>query len=100
MVRERLPFKESTARRFMIISGDERLRNAAHARHLPSSWMALYELTKLKDDEFDQLVEEGVIHSEMQRGDIKKHEKQTLVCISSVLSDTVIQSLLIGTGSL
>lgn len=56
-----------------------RANKAQAAHHLPHSWMTLYELTKLDDEAFARLVEEGVIHSDMQRGDIKKHHsKQAL----------------------
>ena len=35
-------------------NGDRRFSNATDARHLPSSWMTLYELTELSDGQFER----------------------------------------------
>ena len=67
-----LPFGASTARRLMIIAQDERLLDRAHAHDLPPSWMTIYELTKLDDDALERAFADGVIHPEMERGDIAR----------------------------
>jgi hypothetical protein len=58
MVRGNLPFKESTARKFMKISAYALTKSFTCERFIPL-WGTLYKLTKLDD---------GIIHSDMQRG--------------------------------
>lgn len=65
-----LPFTASTAQRLMKIAADGRLSHAARVQHLPASWGALYELTKLDDATLDGLFEAGTIRPEMSRDDI------------------------------
>lgn len=59
-MRGSLPFGERTAQILMKISRDERLRKANHDSLLPNSWMTLYELTKLEDSEFEQMVSDRI----------------------------------------
>lgn len=70
MVENELPFKPSTAQRLMIIARDQRLVNPAHVQLLPPNWGTLYELSRLPDDRFHELIEDGTIHPEMQRKDV------------------------------
>lgn len=52
----------------MSIAKDERI--ATHVSHLPASWGTLYELTKLKDEQFQQAVQNGAINPGMERADV------------------------------
>ena len=70
MVGSELPFGARTAQRLMAVASDQRLLNATHASVLPSSWMTLYSLTKLSDDEFGAALEQGVIRPDVQRSEI------------------------------
>lgn len=60
MVESDLPFGRKTAHALMKISSDERIRemsNVHHDRHLlPTDWNALYQLTRLSDDEFAEFM--------------------------------------------
>jgi hypothetical protein len=67
MVEDDLPFGARTARRFMAIADCVRLRT--HASVLPSSWMTLYELSRLDDYEWAAI--EPHLSPELQRKDIK-----------------------------
>jgi hypothetical protein len=67
MVQDELPFGPRTAQRLMAIAGDERLTKAPHASLLPQSWMTLYELTRLTDEQFAAAVADGAINPEMRR---------------------------------
>ena len=75
MVENALPFGPRTAERLMAIAADQRLRNPTHVSHLPCSWGTLYELTKLSDERFAELLADGTINSEMTRADIMQVEK-------------------------
>jgi N6-adenosine-specific RNA methylase IME4 len=70
LVDEDLPFGRRTAQRLMAIAADTRLQNATHVSHLPASWGALYELTRLDDDHFETALADGTINPEMERGAI------------------------------
>ena len=67
-----LPLKACTAQRLMKIASDTRLTNPAHGPHLPPSWRTLYALTLLSDDQFRLAMEQGAIHSEMERADAQE----------------------------
>ncbi|WP_202801491.1 hypothetical protein, partial [Bradyrhizobium genomosp. III] len=69
MVRNELPFSESTARRLMSIASHPTLANRAHVNDLPASWGTLYELSKLKPEDLERALEHGVINSKMERKD-------------------------------
>lgn len=70
MMGDSLPFGARTAQRLMALGKDARLR--AHASHLPASWATLYELTKLKNDQFEARILDGTIRPEMERRDISQ----------------------------
>ncbi len=76
-----LPVSPRTARRFMQIAGDVNIRRylddsdskTAHVTVLPADGLLLAELCGLPEDEFTGLIDQGVIHPEMKRGDVKRH---------------------------
>lgn len=78
MVTEDLGLHVRTAQRFMAIARcdfiDEQA-NATHGSLLPSSWKTLYELTRLGDDKCSELLEAGVIRSDMEHKDAAVHVK-------------------------
>ena len=49
MIRDRLPFGESTARRLMIIAEYSILSKRAHGHVLPPAWRTVYEVKGLRD---------------------------------------------------
>jgi hypothetical protein len=67
---ERWRFGPRTARRYMAIASDERIRT--HGSEMPPSWRTLYELTRLGDDEWAARLEDGTINPDMERADIEK----------------------------
>lgn len=70
MVEESLPFGNSDARRLMIVARHPQFSNRAHTHDLPSSWMTLYELTKLTNGQWEQAVEEKLIRADVQQKEI------------------------------
>jgi N6-adenosine-specific RNA methylase IME4 len=79
MVEDDLPFTKRTAQMLMKIARDPRLKSEPGGSHLPPSWRTLYELTRLGDQEFNRLLEEGVIRPDMQRQEISKARRQATV---------------------
>lgn len=71
MVEGQLPFGMRTAQQLMAVAWDERLRNANHGSHLPSSWKTLYALTRLDNETIEKGFENGAIHPKLERKDIK-----------------------------
>lgn len=69
MVRDELPFSESTARKLMSIASHPTLANRAHVNDLPVSWSTLYELSRLKQEDLERAIEHGVVNSKMERKD-------------------------------
>jgi hypothetical protein len=69
MIRDELPFTESTARRLMSIASHPVLANRAHVNVLPPSWGTLYELSKMKQEDLERAIEDGVVNSKMERKD-------------------------------
>ncbi|WP_234679831.1 DUF3102 domain-containing protein [Bradyrhizobium monzae] len=69
MVRNELPFSESTARKLMRIASHPIIANRAHVNDLPASWGTLYELSKLKREDLERAIEDGVVNSKMERKD-------------------------------
>lgn len=70
LTQEHLPFGARTAQRLMAVAADVRLSNTTHASHLPPSWTALYEITRLDDETFEARIADGTIRPEMERKDI------------------------------
>jgi len=77
MIENELPFKPRTGQMLMRIAADERLSKAQHVSLLPPSWGTLYELTKLSDKAFEERIENGAIHPEMERKDVSTTAKQS-----------------------
>jgi hypothetical protein len=71
MINHSLPFGPRTAERLIMIARDQRLTNPTHASLLPQSWMTLYALTRLSDDEFASAVADGIIKPGMTRRDLE-----------------------------
>ncbi len=76
MIREDLPFSPRAARMLMSIPKNDNLVNRKHASVLPPSWDTLYELSKQDDGTFSLMLDKGVIHPEMKRGDVKNFLKE------------------------
>ena len=72
MIRDRLPFGESTAQRLMAIANHSILSKAAHVQLLPPSWGAVYELTKIPDAPLQLMLCDGTIHPDIQRSEVVK----------------------------
>src|SRR5580765_599508 len=70
MIENDLPFTRQTANRLMAIARNRRLANVAHGLRLPPHWRTLYELTRLDDDTFERLLNDGIIRPEMERSEI------------------------------
>lgn len=66
-VSDPLPFTPETSQRLMAVAANEVISNAAHAQHLPQSWMTLYELTKLDDETLIAGIKAGEITPETTR---------------------------------
>jgi hypothetical protein len=67
MVRLKLPFDPSVARKLMVIARHPVLSNRAHAHVLPPSWTTLYELTKLPDETLLPKTKDGSINPKIER---------------------------------
>jgi N6-adenosine-specific RNA methylase IME4 len=74
-----LPFSTNTAYRLIAVASDPKL--FAHVQILPPHWGTLHELTKLTQEQFDDMVSDGTINPEMERRDIagrmKASQRQT-----------------------
>ncbi len=71
-----LPFERNTAQRLIIIAQDQRLRVGAYTPRLPASWMTIYELTKLDDQQLDDHFAAGEITPELQQPTIRAWGKR------------------------
>lgn len=69
MVRDNLKWSPPMVSMMLTIAGDHKLADVQHAE-LPASWMTLYALAKLTDEQFENGMKSGVIHPGMQRKDI------------------------------
>lgn len=69
MIERALPFGARTAQRLMAIAADERLSNPTRVSLLPPSWGAMYELTRLDDEQLDKSFADGAIKPDMERAD-------------------------------
>jgi len=88
MIEQDLPFGKRSAQMLMKIASDQRIshtnRNTNHGALLPASWRTLYELTRLEDAEFDQLIADGVIRPDMERKEVNKVRRQAAVAADEV----------------
>jgi N6-adenosine-specific RNA methylase IME4 len=64
---ELLGMDRTTVFRFMAVAGHAVTGNVAHAQHLPASWYALYELTKLQAPALEAAIESGEVTPAMER---------------------------------
>ena len=67
----RLPFGDATARKLMHSARNETISNRAHVHALPASWGTIHELSKLPEPDLRRAFDEGRIHPEMERKDVK-----------------------------
>jgi Protein of unknown function (DUF3102) len=74
MVENDLLFNARTAQRLMVIAKDQRISNPTHVSLLPLHWGTLYELSKLKDEQFEAALKDGTIHPDMERKDVPRPE--------------------------
>jgi hypothetical protein len=84
LVRLRLDFDASVARKLMRIAGDRAL--CAHVHKLPPCWSSLYELSKLGDDTLESAIADGRINPKMLRKDavaLRKPSNESEEIISS-----------------
>lgn len=71
MVEHDLAFGRKTAAKLMQIGRDPRITNGAHARHLPRTWTALYEVVKLSNKQFKAGIKSKLIKTDCGRMDIR-----------------------------
>jgi phage N-6-adenine-methyltransferase len=67
----KLPFRRATAVRLMQVARNERITECSRVNTLPPSWGTLYELSKLPEPDLRRAFDEGRIHPEMERRDVK-----------------------------
>ncbi|MGY8683423.1 DUF3102 domain-containing protein [Bradyrhizobium sp. UFLA05-153] len=67
MVRTKLPFSESTARKLMAIARHPVLSDRSHGNVLPPSYGTLYALTKLPKDKLIEHIKDGTINPKLER---------------------------------
>lgn len=72
LIGEELPFGPRTVQKLMAIAGDARFtEQRLPESYLPPHWSTLYELTRLDDDAFKALIDQGVIRPELSRAELK-----------------------------
>jgi hypothetical protein len=69
LVKLKLPFTSSTARKLMIIAESQIV--CAHVHKMPPSWGTLYELTKLDDEVLRTAIKDGRVNPKLQRKDVR-----------------------------
>jgi hypothetical protein len=69
------------AQRLMAIARDPRLTNPTHASLLPQSWMTLFELTRLSDDQFATAIADGLIQPDMHRSDLETLRRASVTIV-------------------
>jgi hypothetical protein len=72
MVRNDLPFSQSTATKLVRIAKCDHLRNSDHGPNLPACWRTLFELTLLTPEQFADGIARGVVNPKMQRKHVKE----------------------------
>jgi hypothetical protein len=70
MVRTKLPFNESTARKLMAIARHPVLSNRSHVNALPPSYGTLYALAKVPNDRLIAHIRDGTINPKLNRNDV------------------------------
>ena len=69
--KRKVPFGKRTAQRLMQLSRNDLISDATHVSHLPASWGTLYELSQVPEPDLRRAFDEGRIHPEMERKDVK-----------------------------
>jgi len=87
MVDADLAFQKRTAQRLMRIAGDARLRNASTVTLLPTDVTALYEITRLSDDEFSEAVEARHFKPDMNKADVTRFRKNMYQAVNTAAAD-------------
>jgi len=74
MIRADLPFESSTARKFMAIARDDRLRDLKRSpgNVLPGEWTTLYAISRLDDEALETAIDKGEISPDMTRAAVKR----------------------------
>jgi hypothetical protein len=57
---------------FMAVARDRRLRKANTCSHLPPHWRTLYQITRLEDELFNRLLNNGTIRPEITFDEVNK----------------------------
>jgi hypothetical protein len=70
--RRDLPFGERTAQKLMAIARHPVLSDPSHESHLPPHVETLYLLTKLPQDQLEQMLTDGTITAETERKEVEK----------------------------
>lgn len=76
MIEKDLRFGPEHARRFMRIASDPRLTNRASTPVLPESVMAMDQLRRLNDIQFEAAIASGVIHENMTVPDATRYVRE------------------------
>lgn len=71
-IENHLSISRKTAFCLMSIAECLPLLNVQHARHLPTSWTTLYELSRLPEMDLQDAIESGRVTPELKRGDVRK----------------------------
>ena len=72
MVEGDLPFARRSAQMLMAIVRDRRLAKAKSISLLPPHWGTLYKITRLSDETFERLIDDGTIRRDVSYADINK----------------------------
>lgn len=67
MVREDLLCSTGDARKYRAIAQNRALANRSHANDVPPHYTTLYALSRIPPERLEVLIEDGVVHSKMQR---------------------------------
>jgi hypothetical protein len=70
MIKLRLPFSPTTARRLVVIAKHPIISNQAHGPVLPPSYRTLYELTKIEHKVLREKLADGTINPKMERSQV------------------------------
>jgi Protein of unknown function (DUF3102) len=71
LIKNDLPFSQSTANKLMKIAACDHLRNSEHVPNLPAHWGTLFELTLLTAEQFEHGIATRTINAKMQRKHVR-----------------------------
>ena len=72
MIEEKLPFGERTARMLMTVAKHPILSKRKYTSVLPPSWYTLYELSRISEDESEELIKTGEITPELTQAEARE----------------------------